>query len=103
MRLEHELTNEDDLYVLSTLVYSCESWTIDTSIEKEIEALEMYFYRNILRIPRIQKITNVQMLNETEWLNIIKKRKLQHLDHVLRGQKYKMINEKRSVGRRQNS
>ena len=80
-----------------------------------MEALEMYFYRRMLKIPWIQRVTNVKVLRrmqkEAELLNTIERRKLQYLGHILRGEKYGIlhlilqgkIDGRRSIGRRQNS
>ncbi len=102
-------------YVFSTLLYGCESWTLDPTTENRIAAFEMYLYRRILRIPWVQKVTNnevlVRMKKDRELLFTLKKRKLTYLGHVLRGEKYEILRVilegkivgKRSVGRRQNS
>lgn len=102
-------------YVVSTLTYGCESWTLGPGLEKRIEALEMYFYRRILRISWMQKISNAEVMHRMnkspEILSTIKRRKLQYLGHIMRGEKYGLLRViiegrivgKRSVGRRQNS
>jgi hypothetical protein len=102
-------------YVFSVLLYGCESWTMDSEIEKRIDAFEMYIYRRMLRIPWVQRVTNVEVLRrmckQKELLRIIKERKMQYLGHVLRGERYELlqvilegkVQGKRSVGRRQNS
>ena len=99
-------------YIFSTLLYGCESWTLDPTIESRIAAFEMYLYRRILRISWIKKVTNIEVLTrmnkERELLITLKKRKLQY---VLRGEKYEILRlilegnivGKRSIGRRQNS
>jgi len=38
-------------YVLSVLFYGMEAWTLKKIDTKRIEALEMWMYRRILRIP----------------------------------------------------
>lgn len=48
--------------VFSTLMYECESWTLDTSIKKKMESFESYLYRRMLRVSLLQKITNTKIL-----------------------------------------
>lgn len=102
-------------YIFSVLLYGCESWTLDTSIEKKIDAFEMYIYRRILRISWVQRVTNVAVLNrmckQKELMLTIKERKTRYIGHIMRGEKYELlrliiegkIQGKRSIGRRQNS
>uniref|UniRef100_A0A8D9FEY5 Uncharacterized protein n=1 Tax=Cacopsylla melanoneura TaxID=428564 RepID=A0A8D9FEY5_9HEMI len=87
---------------------------MNLAMEKRIEAFEMYLYRRILKISWMQKITNVEVLNrmqkEKELLQTIKERKIQYLGHILRGEKYALlqlifqgnIEGKRSRGRPRN-
>ena len=102
-------------YIFSVLLYGCESWTLDTSMEKKIDAFEMYIYRRILRISWVQRITNEEVLNrmrkKKELLLTIKIRKTRYIGHIMRGEKYELlrliiegkVQGKRSIGRRQNS
>ncbi|KAL1447433.1 hypothetical protein WDU94_013960 [Cyamophila willieti] len=82
-------------YIFSILLYGCESWTMNLAMEKRIEAFEMYLYRRILKISWMQKIMNVEVLNhmqkEKELLQTIKERKIQYLGHILRGEKYALL------------
>ena len=102
-------------YIFSILLYSCESWTLDRSSEKRIDAFEMYLYRRMLRLSWIQKITNAEVLrvciSERNWWTQWCKEKhytagtswedkgTQYCDCCWRGK----VEGKRSVGRRQNS
>ena len=52
------------LYIEPILTYGCESWTMNTQIEKSLRATEMWFYRRMMRIPWTAKMTNVEVLNE---------------------------------------
>lgn len=102
-------------YVFSVLLYGCESWTLNPSLEKNLEAFEMYLYRRILRISWVQRVTNEEVLRrmgkQKELLLTIKHRKTSYIGHVMRGDKYEFlrliiegkIQGKRSIGRRQNS
>ena len=102
-------------YVFSVLLYGCESWTLDPGIEKNIEAFEMYIYRRMLRIPWVEKVTNMEVLGRmcksVELLLTLKERKTRYIGHVMRGDRYSLLRliiegrilGKRSVGRRKNS
>jgi len=37
-------------YVWSTLLYRCESWTVNQGMKSQLEATEMWFLRRMLRI-----------------------------------------------------
>jgi hypothetical protein len=101
-------------YIFPVLMYGCESWTLNETEEKRIEALEMYIYRRMLWIAWTQKMKNSEVLHkmekEVELLHSIKKRKIEYLGHVLRGKKYKIlqtiiegkIDGRILIGRRQN-
>jgi len=67
----------------------------------------MWTYRRILRIPWTEHVTNVEVLRRTEKgveiLHEVKKRKLQYLGHVMRDQKYEILQliiQANIVGRR---
>ena len=49
-------------YVLSTLLYAAETWTINKEVEKRINAFEMWLFRKMLRISYQDHITNEEML-----------------------------------------
>lgn len=102
-------------YIFSVLLYGCESWTLDISLEKKLDAFEMYIYRRILRISWVQRVSNVEVLNrmrkQKELMLTIKERKTRYIGHIMRGKKYELlrliiegkVQGKRSIGRRQNS
>lgn len=102
-------------YVWSVLLYSAETWTLKISTMNKIEALEMWIHRRILKIPWVARQTNEQVLErarvERELLTTIKIRKLSYLGHILRGQKYRVlqlilkgkIEGRRGIGRKQAS
>ena len=69
--------------------YGCESWTINKTSERKINAFELKCYRTILRVPWTEKRTNNSILQELnikeEWLlSTIIKRKLKYCGHVKR-------------------
>lgn len=53
-------------YILPVLLYECESWTLDASKEKQIDAFEMYAYRRMLRVSWTKHKTNVEILKRIE-------------------------------------
>lgn len=99
-------------YVFPTLLYGLEAWTLKQAQLDKLAAFELWCYRRILRISWTERVSNIEVTrrveNEPEILITIKKRKLEYLGHVMRGQKYALlqliiqgrIRGKRSVGRR---
>ncbi len=85
-------------YVYSVLLYSFETITFSAQAIKRLEACEMWFYRRMLRIPWVQKITNIEVLRraKTEWtmIEIIKKRKMVILTSLLQTRKRRERAEK---------
>ena len=75
-------------YVWSILLYGCESWTITTETRKKLEAVEMWFFRRMLRISWTEKRSNESILEETNQerslINTIRKRQLKFLGHICR-------------------
>lgn len=75
----------------------------------------MWFYRRVLRISYVDRITNEECLRrvskDLELSQEVKVRKLQYLGHVMRGTRYKLLQliiqgkiiGKRSIGRRRMS
>ena len=76
------------IYIWSTLLYGCETWTISGDIIKKLEALETWFYRIMLSISWKEKVTNVKvyrrMNTSTSLLIDIVHRQLTFLGHILR-------------------
>ena len=75
--------------VFPIATYGCETWTIDRSSEKIINAFECKCYRRILRIPWTEKRTNMSILQQLNipenWLlKHIKKRKIKYFGHIKR-------------------
>lgn len=99
-------------YVLPVLLYGVEAWTLTQATVKKIEAFEMWIYRRILKISWVKRVRNETVLQrmgkDREIINTIKKRKIEYLGHIMRNQKYQLlqliiqgkIQGKRSAGRR---
>ena len=75
-------------HVWSVLLYGAESWTISGTMKRRLEAIEMWLWRRMLRIPWTDLKTNEEVLTlagETRNLmNIIRKRQLRFFGHVMR-------------------
>ena len=48
-------------YVMTTLLYGCETWTLSGDMMKQLEAVEMWFLRRMLRISWIEKVTHEEV------------------------------------------
>jgi len=75
-------------YVISTLLYGCESWTISGAMENKLEAAEMWFLRKMQRIPWTDRVTNEEVLKRAgtkrTLLSTIRRRQLEFLGDVVR-------------------
>src|ERR1700730_343134 len=82
-------------YVYSILLYASECWTLSTSMTKRLEAVEMWFYRKILRISYTRHITNEKVLNKMATtriiLNTVRNRQMSFFDHVMRNKEIENI------------
>ncbi|CAG9834883.1 unnamed protein product [Diabrotica balteata] len=62
---------------------------------KRIEAFELWLYLRVLKISWTDKITNKEVLErvgkETELITAKQTRKLEYLDHVMKGPKYEIL------------
>lgn len=112
-RLDLELrTRLVKCYVWSILLYGAETWTLKVQEMNRLESFETWIYRRMLKIPWTAHITNTEVYNrigrERELLNIIKIRKTSYLGHILRNEKYHVlqlivkgkIEGKRGLGRK---
>ena len=99
-------------YGFSTLLYGVEAWTFKKDHMDKLQAFEMWCYRRMWLISWTDKVTNADVMNRMQKLcdiiNSIKKRKLRYLGHIMRGQKYTLLQlivqakiyGKRNIGRR---
>lgn len=102
-------------YIWSVLLYGAETWTLKAAAVNRLEAFEMWLHRRMLRIPWTAMQTNEAVLNRAgavrELFQTIKIRKISYLGHVLRGDRYKIlqlimkgkIEGRRGIGRKQMS
>src|SRR5688572_32856359 len=69
-----------DCYVISTLIYGSECWTISAQLEARLNAAEMWFYRRMFRISYKEHISNIEVLHRANTgkriLKTIRKRQL---------------------------
>ena len=73
-------------------VYSCETWTLTSDLERRITALELRCYRRILNISYKDRVTNARVREiiqsargpHDDLLTTVKKRKLQWYGHLVR-------------------
>jgi len=77
-------------YVFSVLKYACESWTMNSTLMKRIDAFEQWFYRRMLKISWTDKVTNDAVLakmkeSKLHFADSIMKQKLSYAGHVLKG------------------
>lgn len=82
-------------YVFPILYYGMEGWTLTKAMCSRIEAFEMWCYRRLLRISWVDRVRNTEVLarlqKQLEVMFTIKKRKLEYFGHVMRGEKYRIL------------
>ena len=75
-------------FVWPILMYGCEAWTISKTMDRRLEATEMWIWRRVLRISWTERVTNERVLERMETgrelLRRIRSRQLNFLGHVLR-------------------
>ena len=80
------------MLILSTFLFSCESWILTAEIERRIQALEMRRYRRLLIISYKDHLKNEEARNRIQnaigvhddLLTMLKKRKLRWCGHISR-------------------
>jgi len=92
-------------YVMSTFLYSAETWTLSKESENRIEAFEMWCYRRMMRISYKDHISNEKVLEmvkeKRNLLKQIKKHKIQYFGHIIRAEGFqKQLLEGKINGRR---
>jgi hypothetical protein len=105
IKMQDILTNKDlslDLkmrivrcYVFPVLLYGMEAWTLTNATERRLQAFELWVYRKILKIHWTDRVQNEVVLRRMkkglELLDNIKTRKLQYFGHIMRGEKYRLL------------
>ena len=73
--------------VILVVMYGCESWTVKKAERKRIDALELWCWRRLLRVPWTARRSNQSILKEISpacsLLGLRLKLKLQHFGHLI--------------------
>ena len=73
--------------VFPVVIYGCESWTIKKAEHRRIDALEMWWWRKLLRVPWTARRSNQSILKEISPQYSLKglmlKLKLQYFGHLI--------------------
>lgn len=81
--------------VFSVFLYGSETWSLRQADRKRIDALEMWCWRRLLRIPWTARRTNVSVLKEVgvrkRLSTIVLGRMLSYFGHVMRAQKMETL------------
>ena len=74
--------------VFPVVMYGCESWTVKKAEHRKIDALELWYWRRLLRVPWTARRSNQSILKEIslEYLleGLMLKLKLQYFHHLMR-------------------
>jgi len=75
-------------FVLSTLLYGCETWTMLKEAEDKLQAMEMWIYRRLQKISWTAKMSNEEVLRklgkERKLLKTIRQRQMNFFGHICR-------------------
>ena len=74
--------------VFSVVLYGCESWTIEKTEHRRIDAFELWCWRRLLRVPWAARKSNQSILKEINpgisLEGMMLKLKLQYFSHLMR-------------------
>ena len=74
--------------VFPVVMYGCESWTVKKAEHRKIDALELWYWRRLLKVPWTARRSNQSILKEIslEYLleGLMLKLKLQYFHHLMR-------------------
>ena len=74
--------------VFPVVMYGCESWTVKKAERRRIDALELWCWRRLLRVPWTARSSNQSILNEISpgisLEGMMRKLKLQYFGHLMR-------------------
>ena len=74
--------------VFPVVMYGCESWTIKKAVRRRIDALELWCWRRLLRVPWTARKSNQSILKEISpgcaLEGLLWKLKLQYFGHLMR-------------------
>ena len=73
--------------VFPVVMYGCESWTIKKAEHRRVDALELWFWRRLLRVPWTARRSNHSILKEISpeysLKGLMLKLKLQYFGHLI--------------------
>ena len=73
--------------VFPVVMYGCESWTVKNAERRKIDALELWCWRKLLRVPWITRRSNQSILKEISpgisLEGMMLKLKLQYFGHLM--------------------
>ena len=73
--------------VFPVVMYGCESWAIKKAKHQRIDALKLWYWRRLLRVPWTSRRSNQSILNELgpeySLEGLMLKLKLQYFDHLM--------------------
>ena len=73
--------------VFPVVMYGCESWTVKKAEHQRIDALELWFWRRLLRVPWTARRSNQSIPKETSPVcsleGLMVKLKLQYFGHLM--------------------
>ena len=74
--------------VFPVVMYGCESWAVKKAEQRKIDALELWCWRRLLRVPWTSKRSNQSILKEISpgcsLEGLILKLKLQYFGHLIK-------------------
>ena len=77
-----------ECFVKSAQLYGCECWTISPSMQKKLEAVEMWFFRRMLKISWVEHQSNEEVLRkakaERSLIRTIRERQMKFMGHIMR-------------------
>ena len=90
-RRDITLSTKDNLVkamVFPVVMYGCESWAIKKAKHQRIDALKLWYWRRLLRVPWTARRSNQSILKEISpgysFEGLMLKLKLQYFDHLMR-------------------
>ena len=76
-------------YIWSTLLYGVESWTLSERLVKRLEAMEMWLWGRMMKVPWTARLTNGEVLimvgENRQLMQAVRKRQFKFFGHVVRG------------------
>ena len=82
--------------IIPTAIYASETWPLTKTLEKRLDAFDSKCLRQILKIRWQDHVTNVrvrQLTKQPYLSNIIRKKRLQWLGHVMRSDENRLVNK----------